>query len=84
MQINDLEYWEMDESLYPLTGGNRLLRPLGIAMADFGFNSLVVGSLGSFAGGDTQILTTATPQGFNTGFSFIYQAVATGFFIPEA
>lgn len=84
MQINDLEYWEMDESLYPLTGGNRLFIPLGVAVADFRFNSLVVGSLGSFAGGDNQILTTATPQGFNTGFSFIYQAVATGGVIPSA
>jgi hypothetical protein len=84
MLINDLEHLEMIEQYQQVEGGARLLRvkPRGVAQADFGFNSLVVGSVGSYAGGDTQILTTATPEGFNTGFSFVYQSVATGGPIP--
>ncbi|CCI16599.1 hypothetical protein NIES3806_39870 [Microcystis aeruginosa NIES-3806] len=78
MLINDLEHLEMTEQAYEVKGASGIVVIPFASIANFRFNSLVVGSLGSFAGGETQVLTTATPQGFTTGFSFIYQAVAMG------
>lgn len=76
MLINDLEHLEMTEQAYEVKGALSIAVMPFASIADFRFNSLVVGSAGSSAGGETQVLTTATPQGFTTGFSFIYQAVA--------
>lgn len=78
MLINDLEHLEMTEQAYEVKGASDIVVIPFASIANFRFNSLVVGSLGSFAGGETQVLTTATPQGYTTGFSFIYQAVAIG------
>ncbi|AKE66179.1 hypothetical protein MYAER_3849 [Microcystis aeruginosa NIES-2549] len=78
MLINDLEHLEMTEQAYEVKGASGIVVIPSFSIANFKFNSLVVGSLGSIAGGETQVLTTATPQGYTTGFSFIYQAVAIG------
>lgn len=78
MLINDLEHLEMTEQAYEVNGASGIVVIPFASIANFRFNSLVVGSLGSFAGGETQVLTTATPQGYTTGFSFIYQGVALG------
>lgn len=81
MLINDLEHLEMTEqAAYNVKGALGMMGMpfVPTSIANFRFNSLVVGSSGSFAGGETQILTTATPQGFTTGFSFVYRAMALG------
>ncbi|GCA79953.1 hypothetical protein [Microcystis aeruginosa] len=78
MLINDLEHLEMTEQAYEVNGASGIAFIPSFSIANFKFNSLVVGSLGSIASGETQILTTATPQGSTTGFSFVYRSMALG------
>ncbi len=51
---------------------------LGTSFSDFFFDSLVVGTLGAYGGGITNVLTTADPGNYSVGFAFQYQSTALG------
>ena len=82
MIIIDLEHLETVSQLNKIDGGKLsadFANFKGVATSNFLFDSLVIGKFGAFAGGEKNILTTASPGQFTVGFAFNYQAVAIGY-----
>lgn len=81
MIIIDIEHLESVEQVQGIEGGRidrEFIKFRGVAVSNIVFDSLVVGKLGGFAGGEKNILTTASPGQFTVGFAFTYQGVAIG------